>query len=86
MLDYTNCATIYLSQKEGNNGNNGSAPVADLLGGGPVKTMDRVTELLRTMRASGVLQPITVKIMGDYYLEEPIAPGFQASKAGGTPR
>ena len=77
MLDYTNCATIYLSQKEGSDGNNGFAPVADLRGGGPVKTMDRVTELLRTMRASGVQQPITVKIMGDYCLEAPINPGFE---------
>ncbi len=81
MLDHTNSATIYLSQENGSDGNTGFAPVSNTRGEGPVKTMARVTELLRTMRAGGVLQPVTVKIMGDYYLEEPIAPGFETAKA-----
>lgn len=78
MLDYTNCATIFLSQAQGSDGNTGFSPIPNIQGEGPVRSMERVAELLRTMRASGVSQPVTVKIMDDYYLAAPIAPGFQA--------
>ncbi|MBQ8311433.1 MAG: right-handed parallel beta-helix repeat-containing protein [Clostridia bacterium] len=77
MLDYTNASTIYLSQSEGNDHYSGFSPIAMLGGAGPVKTMDRVMDMLWNMRACGVLQPISVKIMGDYYLEKPIKIGFE---------
>ena len=77
MLDYTNASTIYLSQSEGDDYYSGFSPIAKIGGAGPVKTMDRVMDMLWNMRACGVLQPITVKIMGDYYLEKPIEIGFE---------
>ena len=76
MFDYTNSSTIYLSQKDGDDHYSGFAPVADFTGTGPVKSMERVMDMLWNMRACGVLQPITVKIMGDYYLNSPIGVGF----------
>lgn len=76
MLDYTNSATIYLSQSNGNDCYSGFSDVPDGYGAGPVATFERVMDLLRNMRACGVLQPITVKIMGDYYLESSVKLGF----------
>ncbi len=76
MLDYTNASTIYLSQTEGNDHYSGFSPVASLAGAGPVRSMARVMDMLWNMRACGVLQPITVKIMGDYYLDASIDVGF----------
>ena len=81
MLDYTNCATIYISQEKGNDFNSGFSPVSDGFGGGPVKTLKRVRNLLYTMRACGNTQPMTVRFMGDYCLEETLNPGFE--EAGG---
>ena len=77
MLDYTNASTIYLSQAMGDDHYSGFAPKAAIGGAGPVKTMGRVFDMLWNMRACGVLQPVTVKIMGDYYLDSPIGVGFE---------
>ncbi len=77
MLDYSNTSTIYLSQTEGNDHYSGFAPVAAVGGTGPVRTMSRVMDMLWNMRACGVMQPVTVRIMGDYYLDSPIDVGFE---------
>ena len=77
MLDYTNSATIYVSQEIGNDYNSGFAPANDGYGAGPVKTLKRVRNLLYTMRACGNTQPMTVRFMGDYYLETSLNPGFE---------
>ncbi len=77
MLDYTNTSTIYLSQTDGNDNYSGFSSTVGFGGTGPVKTMNRVLTLLWNMRACGVTQPITVKIMGDYFLESPIGVGFE---------
>lgn len=76
MLDYTNSSTIYLSQSTGNDSNTGYAPVSDGYGAGPLKSLSALNEILWTMRASGNLQPVTVRVIGDYYLDEPIQIGF----------
>ena len=77
MIDYTNVSTIYLSQSEGDDFFSGFNPTRMPGGGGPVKTIDRVLDILWNMRACGVLQPITIKIMGDYYLDSPIKIGSE---------
>ena len=77
MLDYGNSSTIYLSQRDGNDHLSGFSPVKSVAGAGPVRSMARVMDLLWNMRACGARQPVTVKIMGDYYLEEPINVGFE---------
>lgn len=76
MLDYTNSATIFLSQSEGNDLNNGFSPKNVGLSIGPVKTIKRVIDILQEMRGDGYLQPMTVKIMGDYFVDSTIMPGF----------
>ena len=81
MLDYTNASTVYLSQETGDDHYSGFSPVAANGGAGPVRTMGRVMDLLWNMRACGVLQPITVKIMGDYYLDASIDVGFEYANA-----
>ena len=81
MLDYTNASTIYLSQSVGDDHYSGFSPIASVGGAGPVRTMGRVMDMLWNMRACGVLQPITVKIMGDYYLESSIDVGFEYANA-----
>jgi len=77
MLDYTNASTIYLSQSVGDDHYSGFSPIASVGGAGPIRTMGRVMDMLWNMRACGVLQPVTVKIMGDYYLESSIDVGFE---------
>ena len=81
MLDFTNASTIYLSQSEGHDHYSGFSPVATVGGAGPVRSMARVMDMLWNMRACGILQPVTVKIMGDYYLDEPIQIGFEYANA-----
>lgn len=76
MFDYSNASTIYLSQTTGNDRYSGYAPVADGYGDGPIKTLDRLHEMLWTLKASGNLQPLTVRLIGDYYMESPIKLGF----------
>ncbi len=76
MLDYTNSATVYLSQSNGNDRYSGFSDTADGYGAGPVATIERVMDILWNMRACGVLHPVTVKFMGDYYLNSPIRIGF----------
>lgn len=84
MLSYMNTSTIYLSQKTGNDEYTGYAPLVDERGNGPIQTIQRLEEMLNTMRANGVLQPITVKVMGDYYLTKPISLGFTAPSIFGN--
>ena len=76
MLSYYNAATIYLSQETGNDDYTGFKPSPDAQGNGPIQSITRLEEILNTMRACGVMQPITVKVMGDYYLTKPIQLGF----------
>lgn len=76
MLSYYNAATIYLSQETGKDDYTGFKSVPDTQGNGPIKSIQRLEEMLNTMRACGVLQPITVKVIGDYYLTKPIQLGY----------
>lgn len=69
MLSYDNTATIYISQQTGTDLNNGYAPEADGFGNGPIKSISRLESMLWSMRSSGVYQPVTVKFMGDYFME-----------------
>ncbi|MBQ8611187.1 MAG: right-handed parallel beta-helix repeat-containing protein [Oscillospiraceae bacterium] len=76
MLNFHTSSTIYLSQSEGCDDWTGFCDKAQpQYGIGPVKTFDRAMELLGRMRASGSIQPVTVCIMGDHYLEKPVCVG-----------
>ena len=76
MLNFHTSSTIYLSQTEGCDDWTGFCEKPQpQYGIGPVKTFDRAMELLGRMRASGSIQPVTVCIMGDHYLEKPVCVG-----------
>ena len=75
MLDYTNSSTIFVSQAAGADGLSGFSPIADDYGAGPVRTLDRALDMIWNMRFGGVMHPVTVKIMGDYFLESPLGLG-----------
>lgn len=68
-------ATIYVSQSNGNDGFSGYTPTKDGHGNGPVKSIDRALKMIKTMRVGGLNQPISIKIIGDYYLDSPIRIG-----------
>lgn len=88
MLDYTNSATIYVSQTEGEDRLSGFSSQKTVFGEGPVKTLERVLDIIYNMRAGGAMQPLTVKVMGDYFLEETFNLGFKYSRTWfdhGTP-
>lgn len=76
MLNSYNCATIYVSQANGNDNFNGYSPYSDGAGNGPIKSLGRACYMLQSMRSCGVNQPFTVKIMGDYHLSETLGIGF----------
>ena len=79
MLNFMNAATIYVSQTLGNDNFNGYTPEVDTTCNiGPVKTLDRAFELVTKMRVTGNLCPVSVRIMGDYYLEKPVELGYRA--------
>lgn len=77
MLDHTNSSILYVSQSDGDDNNSGFERTSDVYGRGPLKSIEAAVLILRQMRASGCLQPMTVKFIGDYYLSEPISPGFE---------
>ena len=72
MINFSNSATIYISQSTGNDSFNGYSPTADCYGAGPIKSFGRLNEMINTMRSSGVNHPISVKFIGDYYMTSPL--------------
>jgi len=76
MLNYTNTSTLYISQLTGNDNYSGYAPNPDEKGNGPIKSLQRLEDILCTMRGCGVLQPVTVRFMDDFYMDKPLQIGF----------
>lgn len=72
MKNYANSSTIYVSQKAGNDLFSGFTSTNNGFGDGPIKTIDRALEMVKSMRICKVLKPVTIKIMDDYYLSSPI--------------
>ncbi len=77
MPDHTSSATIYLSQLGGDDRYTGFSATPNGRGDGPVRTLRRVKELLSGLRVGGMEQPITVRVMGDCYLTEPLLLGTE---------
>ncbi len=67
MLNFSNTATIYVSQKTGNHLNTGFLPKEDNLGNGPLKSIEQAFEKAYQLRCAGNFRPITVKILDDEY-------------------
>ena len=72
MFSIENVATLYVSQKSGNDNSNGFAPVADEYGNAPLETIGRAIAIIREYRQRGLCRPMTVSVVGDYYTSEPI--------------
>ena len=72
MKNYANSSIIYVSQIIGNDLLSGFSSKEDGFGDGPIKTIDRALEMVKSMRTCNVLKPITVKLMDDFYLNSPI--------------
>ena len=82
MMDYTNASTIYLSSSAGDDRYSGFSATPNGRGDGPVRSLRRLKELLSGLRVGGLHQPITVRVMGDYYLTEPLSLGLNAATVG----
>lgn len=72
MFSIENVATVYVSQSSGDDGANGFAPTADRYGNAPIRTVDRAISIIRELRASGCCRPMTVSVVGDYFVSKPI--------------
>lgn len=81
MITNINSTVIYISES-GNDGYSGYIPIPDGLGGGPIRGIPRLLEMIHTMRSSGVMQPVSVRFMGDYHLNSPICIGPRIFSAG----
>ena len=72
MKNYSNSSTIFISNKIGSDYFSGFAPIANGFGDGPIKTLERAIDIIKSMRMCNVFKPITVKIMDDLYISSPI--------------
>ncbi|MBQ8658667.1 MAG: right-handed parallel beta-helix repeat-containing protein [Clostridia bacterium] len=72
MKNFSNSATIYLSPLNGDDHLSGYAPIANGFGDGPIKSFQRLLEMVRSMRLCNVFNPVTVKILGDVYLSDTV--------------
>lgn len=74
MLNFLNSSELYVSQTEGHDWKcNGFSPVKSDMGDGPFKTVEKALQMIYKMRSAGNFQPMTVNIIGDYYIEKPIS-------------
>ena len=62
MITNINSTVIYISES-GNDGYLGYMPVPDGFGGGPIRGIPRLLEMIHTMRSSGVMHPISVRFI-----------------------
>ena len=53
MFSIENVATLYVSQAEGDDSANGFAPIADMCGNAPLKTVGRAIAIIRENRKNG---------------------------------
>ena len=73
MYNYYNSSTIYVSQKDGNDRVfNGLAPEAGEYGNGPFRTLNKALLSIGQRRVAGFKRPMTVAIVGDYYIDKTI--------------
>ena len=68
-------SVLYLSQKDGNDFYAGFAPTPDGKGNGPLKTIAQLESTIYSMRGSGNMRPITVRVLGDLCLDKTLELG-----------
>lgn len=67
MYSINNITTIYVSQKDGNDRNQGFFPENNAMLTGPLKTIEKALILVAEMRSFGAYQPVSIKIVDDEY-------------------
>lgn len=76
MLNFYTASTVYVSQTEGCDDWTGFCEKPQpQYRFGPVKTLERALEMVIRARATGNTQPMTVCIMGEYFMEKPLELG-----------
>ncbi len=73
MFNISTVATLYVSQKYGNDKNSGffSENMSD--GTGPFKSIEKALETVKKMRLFGAMQPVTIRVTDEeYFVEKPI--------------
>ncbi len=76
MYNYNNCATIFVSQKNGSDDLSGLTPKVSFHDG-PFKTVEKAIETVSELRLSGNIRPVTIAFCDDYCLSAPISLGAQ---------
>jgi len=73
MYNFFDSSTIYVSQELGNDHRySGLTPVPDEFGNGPFKTLNRALLSVGQRRVAGFKRPISIAIIGDYYIDKTI--------------
>lgn len=70
MFNYINSSIIYVSQICGNDEYNGFSPAIDKYGNGPLKTMERALNAIKSYRVAGNRRRFTIALMDDYFIEK----------------
>lgn len=74
MLKLNNSTVLYVSQSIGNDDNSGLEPIntnsAEVIG--PFKTIQKALQTVEMIRNAGVMQPLTIKIDGEYLADSVI--------------
>ncbi|MBE6731246.1 MAG: right-handed parallel beta-helix repeat-containing protein [Ruminococcaceae bacterium] len=76
MLTQNNSSTIYVSQEYGDDNYTGTSAKAGEYGAGPFRTLERAMYVILCMRASGLRHNISIKIIGDYCMNNTLKFGF----------
>ena len=79
MLTLMNSSNIYISQAYGDDGYSGTSPAVSDGGFGPLRTFNQAFYRINSLRASGFNQPLSIKVIGDYCLENTVRFGIDKS-------
>ncbi len=72
MFNFSEICTIYVSPSRGNNEYSGLSPNNDGVNNGPFRSLGRALAAVSEMRRMGCLQPVTVKVTEDVFLDSPV--------------
>ncbi|MBP3323578.1 MAG: right-handed parallel beta-helix repeat-containing protein [Clostridia bacterium] len=79
MLTLMNSSNIYISQAYGDDGYSGTSPAVSDGGFGPLRTFNQAFYRINSLRSSGFKQPLSIKVIGDYCLENTVRFGIDKS-------
>ncbi|MEE0928633.1 MAG: hypothetical protein UIG59_05530, partial [Acutalibacteraceae bacterium] len=80
MINSRNSSIIYVSQEIGNDKFSGYSPLVDGKGAGPIKSLNRLEEMINSLRVGDYSVPILVRFMGDFEMDQSIRFGASTLK------